>query len=515
MSRVFASLQFASVPFLATSTPNAKGVIKAPAIDFVAIAPEAILVLGALAILLNKAFFPRRYRMMASVATGVLAICTSAVTTGILWWRVTDGGAETAVSGILAVDGFAVFSKFLFLGIAAFAILLGVPGLRRERLMREEYPALVVLATAGMMLMAASLDLILTFLALELFSLAFYVLAAFAREMPRPQESALKYFLLGSFASAFFLYGVALAYGSTGSSNLAVIADFLGRGSLPWIFIAAMALILVGIGFKVGAVPFHMWVPDVYQGAPSQVVGFLASGAKAAGIVALLRIYVSSFHAARPSWLPVIAALSIVTMAAGATVALVQSDIKRLLAYSSIAHAGYLLMGTAAASSSATSATLFYLVSYATMVFGAFAVVSVISGKGDALSRISDFAGLARRRPMLAAVFTVFLLGLAGIPPTAGFIAKFVLFQAVVESGLWWLVLCGAVASVIAAYFYLRVIIVMFVREPEVEELGSDGPDPVTSLGMGLAIGITLVLGVIPQALMSVLMGADLVMPGL
>lgn len=515
MNQISNALQLASVNLVSAGTPSAEGVIEAPAIDYVAIAPEAILVLGALVILIEKACLPRRYRMMASVATGALAICASTVATAILWQRIGDRGSGTAVSGILAVDGFAVFSKFLFLGIAAFAILLGVPGLRRERLMREEYPALVVLAAVGMMLMAASSDLILTFVALELFSLAFYVLAAFARDMPRPQESALKYFLLGAFASAFFLYGVALAYGTAGSTNLASIAGFLGRGSLPWIFIAAMALILVGLGFKVGAVPFHMWVPDVYQGAPSQVVGFLASGAKAAGVVALLRIYVSAFYPARPSWLPVIAGLSIATMAVGVTVALVQSDIKRLLAYSSIAHAGYLLMGVAAATPTATSASLFYLVSYAAMVFGAFAVVSVISGKGDSLTNFDDFAGLARRRPMLAFAFTIFLLGLAGIPPTAGFIAKFVLFQAVVESGLWWLVLCGAVASVIAAYFYLRVIIVMFVREPEGEELVSDEPDPVTSLGMGLAIGITLVLGIIPQAIMSVLVGADLVMPGL
>ncbi|RIK10422.1 MAG: NADH-quinone oxidoreductase subunit N [Acidobacteria bacterium] len=515
MIRIINTLQVASASLVAAATPSAEGVIRAPEIDYVAIAPEAILVLGALAILLKKGFVPRRYRMMASVATGILAICASLIATGILWQRLADGAAGTAVSGILAVDGFAVFSKVLFLGIAAFAILLGVPGLRRERIMREEYPALVVLAAAGMMLMAASSDLILTFLALELFSLAFYVLAAFARDLPRPQESALKYFLLGAFASAFFLYGVALAYGTAGSTNLTSIADFLGRGSIPWIFVASMALILVGLGFKVGAVPFHMWVPDVYQGAPSQVVGFLASGAKAAGVVALLRIYVSAFHAARPSWLPVIAGLSIATMAVGVVVALVQSDIKRLLGYSSIAHAGYLLIGVAAATPAATSASLFYLVSYAAMIFGAFAIVSVVSGKGDGFTRIDDFAGLARRRPMLAAAFTVFLLGLAGIPPTAGFIAKFVLFQAAVESGLWWLVLCGAVASVIAAYFYLRVIIVMFVREPEGEDLDSDEPDPITSLGMGLAIGITLVLGIIPQALMSVLAGADLVMPGL
>lgn len=220
MSQIFTSLQLASSALFAAATPNAEGVIKAPAIDYVAIAPEAILVLGALAILIKKAFLPRRYRMMASVATGVLAICASAVATGILWQRVANGGAETAVSGILVVDGFAVFSKFLFLGIAAFAIILGVPGLGRERIMREEYPALVVLAAVGMMLMAASSDLILTFLALELFSLAFYVLAAFARDMPRPQESALKYFLLGAFASAFFLYGVALAYGTADPPTL-------------------------------------------------------------------------------------------------------------------------------------------------------------------------------------------------------------------------------------------------------------------------------------------------------
>lgn len=512
MSGILMALSAAPSGFLVGTTED---VIKAPAIDYVAIAPEAILVLGALAVLLKKAFVPRRYRMAASIATGVIAIVASAVFAAILWQRVVDGSAETAVSGILVIDGFAVFSKFLFLGIAAFAILLGVPGLRREHLLREEFPALILLAATGMMLMAASSDLILTFLALELFSLAFYVLAAFARNMPRPQEAALKYFLLGAFASAFFLYGVALAYGTAGSTNLANIASFLGRGSFPWIFIAAMALMLVGLGFKVGAVPFHMWVPDVYQGAPSQLVGFMAAGAKAAGIVAMLRIYSLAFNGARTSWVPVIAALSIGTMAVGVAVALVQSDIKRMLAYSSIAHAGYLLMGIAAATPAATSASLFYLVSYAAMVFGAFAVVAAMSGPGDKFTRIDDFAGLAKRRPVLAITFTIFMLGMAGIPPTAGFIAKFVLFQSVVQAGLWWLVLAGAVASVIAAYFYLRVIVVMFSREPEDDSLKSDEPGPVVSLGLGLALGFTLVLGVIPQALMSVLASAELVMPGL
>lgn len=488
--------------------------ISAPAIDYLGISPEAILILGALAILMSKAFLGRRHRMSAALAISALTIAASGIATILLWRRLDGGNAEFLIARSVVLDKFSLVAKLLFLGIAAFALLLGVSGLRREQLMKEEFPALVLLGTTGMMLMAASTDLILTFLALELFSLSFYVLAAFARERPCSQESALKYFLLGSFASAFFLYGVALVYGTVGSTNLADVSSYLERASYSWIFLTAMALLLVGLAFKVGAAPFHMWIPDVYQGAPSQVVGYLAAGAKAAGILGMLRIFVAALVGARLSWMPVIAGLAVVTSVLGAVVALVQADIKRMLAYSSIAHAGYLLMGIAAATPAATAAALFYLVSYAAMVFGAFAIVAVLSGGGDRFTAIHDLSGLARRRPMLATAFTVFLLGLAGIPPTAGFIAKFLLFQAVVNSGLWWLVLVGAITSVIAAYFYLRVIVVMFVREPEGVEVQDGEIDPAVSLGMLLAIGVTFVLGVVPQVLMMTIGSAELVIPG-
>ena len=385
------------------------------------------------------------------------------------------GRATTGFNGMVINDGFSTFLNILFLSSGLAGIAVAYDYLKRMDIDRGEYYVLLLFSISGMMLMSLANDLIVVFLALELLSIPLYVLAGFARPKPESEEASLKYFLMGAFSGSFVVFGIALVFGATGTTNLTNIFSSISSSAanLPLLTVGA-ALILVGFGFKVAAVPFHMWTPDVYHGSPSSVTAFMSVGAKAAGFAALLRIFISAFPALSTDLTMILWAISALTMFLGNVVAIAQSNIKRMLAYSSIAHAGYILMalvpyGNTAVNKDTVSAALFYLVAYAFTSFGAWAVVIALEkaeGKG---LELNDYAGLARKYPLLAASMAVFMLSFIGVPPTVGFMGKFYLFRTVIEGGYLGLALIGVFTSLISAYYYLRVIVIMYMREGEPE----------------------------------------------
>ncbi len=473
--------------------------------DLLSLLPLLVLVVWACALLLIDLWLKRKG------LTAFLAALGLALTAGL---ALAQAGEETtAFNGMIALDGFASFLNVLFplSGLLGIAVAYGY--LKRMNLERGEYYALLLFSTAGMMLMAHAADLIVVFLALELLSLPLYVLAAFARPRLDSEEAGLKYFLLGAFASGFVVYGIALIYGATGTTSLSGIVTALATGALGTsrlLLTIGAALFLVGFGFKVAAVPFHMWTPDVYHGAPTPVTAFMAVGAKAAGFAALLRVFVTAFPALDADLTPVVWALSALTMFVGNVVAIAQTNIKRMLAYSSIAHAGYILMafvafGNPATQADAVASALFYLVTYALTSYGAWAAVIALekqnpsTGSGQAVSglEISDFAGLGRRRPALAAAMTVFMLSLTGMPPTLGLVGKFYLFRTVIEAGQVWLAVIGVLTSLISAYYYLRVVVVMYMREGAPETTS----EPWLDFTWAASAVATVVLSFLPMAL--------------
>jgi NADH-quinone oxidoreductase subunit N len=352
------------------------------------------------------------------------------------------------------------------------------------------------------MVMSSANDLIVVFLGLETLSIALYVLAGSHLRRADSQESAIKYFILGSFSSAFFLYGVALVYGATGSTNMASIANFLSANVIlhTGLLYAGFALLLVGLGFKVAASPFHVWTPDVYQGAPSPVTGFMASAAKAAGFAALLRVFVVTFAAYRVDWRPVVFVLAVLTLAVGSIAALVQTNVKRMMAYSSISHAGFILVGVQAASDKGVSSALLYILLYAVMVLGSFGVIAIVGRTGDEDHGLDAYRGLAKERPVLALVFTVFLLAQAGVPLTSGFVAKFGVIQAAVDAKSYALAIVAMLSAAVAAYLYLRIIVAMYMSDPVGEsEVREPVRVPVSAgLALLLAVGFTVYFGFLP-----------------
>jgi len=427
----------------------------------------------------------------------------------------TAGAPRQVFMGMAVVDYLGAFFNATFLLIAALTILLSASYVRREGVSAGEYYALVLFATTGFMFVAAAADLIMVFLAIETLSIATYILAGLLREDPRSQEAAFKYFMLGALSSAFFLYGIATIYGALGNTNLLHLAQALGQGDFSPLLLMGMALLIVGLGFKVAVVPFHMWVPDVYDGAPAPVTGFMAAGVKAAAFATLVRILVTGYGdtaAGAHGWRGVIVLLAYLTMFAGNLLAVPQRSVKRMLAYSSIAHAGYLLvavaaMGTTAPRADATEALLFYLAAYGATVIGAFAVVALIerklalSGLGDDLS---SWAGLSERHPALAAAMSLFMVSLAGIPPTAGFMAKLTVFRSAIEADLVPLAVFGVITSVAGLYYYLRVVVYVYMV-PEAKPGAIEGG---RLLSAGLAIAgcalIVLWMGVQPGTFASI-----------
>jgi len=473
-----------------------------PIIAWRAIAPELTLVGGGLLTLLIDAFRPR-------IRRDVLAALTLA-TVGLASWFTFDLHDKRSVSmqGMFAVDGVALFAKLILLSTCAMAVLISYHYLSRRRIHRGEYYPLLLFSTAGMTLLAAANDLLLVFLALEILSLALYVLAGFSRRDDASQESAMKYFLLGAFSSAFLLYGIAIMYGATNTTSISGISAVAAQANSRLMF-TAMGLLAVGFCFKVAAVPFHMWTPDVYQGAPTSVTGFMAAGTKAAGFVALLRVFLVALGPLQWDWRPVLWIIAVLTMVVGSVIALTQTDMKRLLAYSSIAHAGYVLVAVVAASHEGTSAALFYLVVYAFMTLGAFAMIIASAPGGKERLSLSDWQGIGQRHPVFAGAMTLFLLSLAGIPPTAGFMGKFFVFSAAVQSGETGLVVVGVLTSAIAAFFYLRVIVAMWLQDPDPEAMPL-GPTPALVAGLAVAAAVVIVIGVWPQGLIQLARNAGI-----
>ena len=476
----------------------AKEALVIPGVSLGAIGPEAIVSGGALVILIVGAGLKRpRPHMLGGIS--VVFLVAGAVVAAIAGRR-----ELFAFDSALALDGFATFFKIILALIGVVGVLASSYFLDSEKAPATEYFGLMLLATAGMMLMTSAADLIVIFLALETFSLALYTLAAFRRGRLDSQEGALKYFLTGSFSSAFFLFGVALIYGGTGSTRLPAISQRITDDDIlsQPLLVAGLALVLVGLAFKVAAVPFHMWTPDAYQGSPAPVSGFMAAGSKVAGFAALLRILVATVPTLVDDWRPVIAALAIISMIVGAVVAVVQTNVKRMLAYSSIAHSGFLLTGVAAANPRAVSASLFYLAAYTFTIIGAFAVVYAVGNPGEDRVSLNDYRGLWSSRPFLAGCLALLLISLAGVPPTAGFWAKFEVFSAAADAGLYPLVVIGVLTSAIAAFFYVRVIVQMFLEEGPEWAGRPVGTFFSTGTALLICCGVALVLGVFPAPLL-------------
>jgi NADH-quinone oxidoreductase subunit N len=469
--------------------------ITPPEISWLAIAPDLALALGAALVLLVDVQWKPPARTLAW-ATGVVLLVASGLT--VAQWVSDRPESTLAFSGLISMDGFAVFTRLVLIAATALGLAAGwrfVTGLGRRG---AEAIALVLLATAGFSLMVASNNLVMMFLGLEVGSIALYVLAGLARENRESEEAAIKYFLLGSFASAIFVYGVALTYAGTGQFEIVAIREFLGGVvvSNPAIIYIGVGLMVVGLGFKVSAAPFHAWAPDVYQGAPAGLVGYLAAVAKVAGFAAIARILLTGVLDLSGAWLPVVAGIAVVSMLLGSVLALVQGDVRRLLAYSGVAHAGFIMTGVVGG---ASDAVLFYLAIYAIQLIGAFAVVAVVAGPAGAGSSIDQYRGLGRRSPLLAGAFTVLLLGMGGLPVTSGFVAKFGVFTGAWAEGYEWLVIVAVVASVVALAFYIRVIVVMYMNEAEDEEALRIGPERWVLV---LAVAATILWGIFPASLL-------------
>jgi NADH-quinone oxidoreductase subunit N len=459
------------------------------AADYIRILPEIVLsIFGMIVMVLDPLMDERRSQRTLGTIALVGSVAALAATLfqsqypGLGFWN------------MVRVDSFSVFFHFLVAAVTAVVVLTSYEYMTVQGIRAGEYYALVLFGAVGMSLMSSAVELVLIFIALEISSISTYILAGFRRRAAISSESSVKYFLLGSFATAFFLYGVALMFGATGSTSITVIGDVLRSGHIPILAYVGVALMFVGLGFKVAAAPFHVWTPDVYEGAPSPVVGFMSTAPKAAVFAVLLRIMFEANAPGRVGLIWVVAALS---MTLGNVGALVQDNVKRLLAYSSIAHAGYLLVAFAALANNGIPAAMFYTASYAAMNIGAFAVISHIGGAGERYVTLEDYEGLGRRSPLLAATLTIFLLSLIGIPITGGFFAKFYVFSAALQANLVGLVIIGVLNSAVASYYYLRLIVVMYMREAR-----EDVPVPPISLGLGTALAIslaaTIYLGVLP-----------------
>jgi NADH-quinone oxidoreductase subunit N len=457
-----------------------------------AIMPILIVTLTAAATMLAEAFRGKDERMPLG-GLGIIGLAGAAAASALLWDRNVEG------FGVVRADNFALFANVVLAIVGILTIVFSGEVVEREGLPPGEYYTLTLFGIAGMMLMAAAIDLLVIFLALEILSLAVYVLTGLRRTDPVACEAAFKYFLLGAFSSAFFLYGVAFTYAVVGSTRLeqvgmAVAAQSAAAGPLVWL---AVGLLLVGFAFKVSAVPFHMWTPDAYQGAPAVVTGFMSTAVKAAAFAAFVRVFLSAFEPLRADWAPLVWLVAAATMIVGTVVGVVQSNAKRMLAYSSIAHAGYLLVGLVAANAVGKAAILFYLLGSALTNVGAFAVIALLATRERPAGEVRDFAGLWHTHPALAALMTVFLLSLGGFPPTAGFIAKWYVFSAAVQEGYYGLAIIGVLTSVVSVFYYLRIIVMMYMSDERAEHV----VPPTSATGLaGLAVAALGIfyLGILP-----------------
>jgi NADH-quinone oxidoreductase subunit N len=458
--------------------------------------PELALVGGAILLLLMDSAVPQqRGPHLAVITFAALAVAG--------YFTVQQWGAEPifALGDMVARDPFGVFSRIVILGAGALATLTAPGYLRPRELDKAEFYALLLLSTAGMTLLAVSTDLVMVFLSIELLSLALYVMAGFERTNIEAQEASMKYFLLGAFASAFLLYGIAFVFGAGGTTNLRILRLIGQLGGLDDFRLAAVAvaLITVGIGFKAAMVPFHMWTPDAYQGAPTPVTAFMAGGTKAAAFAALMRVLVGSLVEMRWDWQPVLAALTVLTLVFASVVAIAQTDVKRMLAYSSISHAGFIAIGVVAANRSGVASALLYLAVYTAMTIGAFASVMLFKEGQAERVHLAKYSGIGVKRPFAAALFAFFLFSLAGIPPTGGFWAKWYVLFAAVHSDFTWLAIVAVASSLVAAFFYIRVAVVMFMQEP----------DPNDDMPLDTSPGLRVALGLCALVVIAVLVKPD------
>lgn len=482
--------------------------IETPTVDWGAEAPLLVLVVGALVLMLISSFVrSRRTTLPYTVLTCLIAIGSIAAVVP-LWREVQDPdrGPFSTLGGAVGVDGFSLFMTVVIAAAVVLSALLTDDYLRREGLEGAEPYVLLLLSAAGGVIMAQANDLIVLFLGLEILSLAVYVLAAMHRRRVTSQEAGIKYFVLGAFSSAFFLYGIALVYGGTGTTNLIEILELFSASVLTddGLVLAGLALMLVGLGFKVAAVPFHFWTPDVYQGSPSPMVAWMASGVKVAGFAGLIRVFALAFDAYAVDWQPMLYALAVLTLLTGSVLAVVQTNVKRMMAYSSINHAGFVLVGVQVATDQGVEAALFYLATYTFLIAGTFGVITLVGRRGDGHHHLDDYRGLGRHRPGLALLLTVFLFAQAGVPLTSGFFAKFYVIVAAVDGGSTSLAVIAMLSSVISAFLYLRITVSLYMSDDEAPA----APRLTIPVGAGIALGlcvlVTLVVGVWPGSIAEV-----------
>lgn len=469
--------------------------------DIYTILPPLVLMVGSLIILLADLFIPRPLKSITALLS-IATLAISMLTLPFLW-----GMRLTGFSGMTSLDGYALFLDGLVAVIGIIVLLLTLRYNHDRGIMRGEFYPLLLLSISGMMLMAHSVNLLMVFIAIELLSIPLYILCGIARPRADSEESALKYFLLGSFASGFLVYGIALVYGATGSTALSAITSAITAGGFDQTLYlyGGIALLLVGLGFKVAAVPFHMWTPDVYDGAPTTVTAFMATATKVAGFAALLRVFLFGLAPLITTWQPIIAALAVLTMLIGNIIALAQTNLKRMMAYSSIAHAGYVLIGVAAGNEMGVVGVLFYLSSYAFTTLAAFAVMTYMGNVNGEDQSISAYAGLIHRKPVAALVMALAMFSLTGIPPTAGFAGKYFLFQSAISSGLVAVAIVGVLTSVISAYFYLRVVVTMFMRDPEMQPAVFGASNWGRNVAIAITVAGTILLGVLPAPLLDII----------
>ncbi len=465
--------------------------------DFAAIAPILIVTLSACFVLVAEAI-RRRGEWMPHGALGVIGLGGAIVTSALQWDQQHIG------FGVIIADNYALFFNIAICGMGVLTILLSSGTAVRDRLPEGEYYALVLFSTAGMMMMGSTRDLLVVFIALEIMSLGVYILTAIKRTSLAGAEAGFKYFVLGGFSSAFFVYGIALVYAVTGTTRLDDLGRMVATQSLDpnVLLVLAMIFLIVGFAFKVSAVPFHMWAPDAYQGAPTLVTGFMSTAVKAAAFAAFARVFLSALEPLRAEWVPILTAIAGLTMILGTVVGVAQTSVKRMLAYSSIAHAGYVLVALVAANATGKAAILFYLVAYAVTNLGAFGVLAALATNDRPHDDVRDFAGLGRERPGLAAVLTVFLLSLGGFPPTVGFVAKWYVFSAAVQANLIALAVLGVLTSVVAVFFYLRIVVMMYMA-PERAPNHRPAVPAVALAGLLVALVVVFYLGVLPGRLLA------------
>ncbi|MBI4963307.1 MAG: NADH-quinone oxidoreductase subunit N [Desulfomonile tiedjei] len=458
--------------------------IPVPEINLGGILPAVILCLAGLVVML-AGLVVRKGIVTVSAVISIAGVLLAVMANSPL--RVLN---KTAFSGLIILDAYSWFFNILILLAAGLTILFSVRYFTDEGLPLYEYFVLLLFSSAGMMFMISGNHILTIFIGLETLSISIYVLAGILPGSPKSREAALKYLLLGGFSSGIFLYGAALLYGAAGSLSLPALAKFLQTGPVGKMAMAGMGLLLVGFAFKVAAVPFHMWTPDVYEGAPSPLTGFMSVGVKAAAFAAFVRVFFEAMMPLQINWVHILWVLAVLTMVLGNLAALVQDNIKRMLAYSSIAHAGYILMGMVAANEAGTSGVLYYLLAYTFTNLGAFGIVAIVGNKGEANVQLDDYRGLAKAHPLLALLMSIFLFSLAGIPPTAGFVGKFTIFAAAINAGYIWLVVIGVLTSAASVFYYFRVVMKMYMEVPE-------AAPAKLQFGAAMALGLTIaVVGV-------------------